>query len=193
LDEPVSHDHPHAAGPTADASVRTAHAGDAEAIGDVQAAVWREAYADVLPEEALSAFRPEDFARVWRASLENPPSPAYRLLVALTGPQVVGFAAVGPSADPDGTDADAEILVGGVESQFRRQGHGSRLLNAAVDTLREGQFATAHTWLLAGDTPTLAFLVGAGFAPDGARRNRVVGPTDREVAAEIRLTAYVSA
>ena len=98
----------------ADASVRVATPWDVDAVGAVQAALWREAYASLLPAEALDAATAEEFARVWRESLANPPSGAYRLLVACAGEEVVGFAAVGPSADPDATDVDGELLVGGV-------------------------------------------------------------------------------
>ena len=66
----------------ADASVRVATPWDVDAVGAVQAALWREAYASLLPSEALAAATPEEFATVWRESLANPPSGAYRLLVA---------------------------------------------------------------------------------------------------------------
>jgi ribosomal protein S18 acetylase RimI-like enzyme len=165
---------------------------DAESVGNIQAALWPEAYAALLPEEALAAFRPEEFTRAWRRSLEDPPTGAYRLLVALAGPEVVGFLAVGPSIDPDASPTDAEILVGGVHPAARRQGHGSRLLNAAVDTLRDQGFSTMRTWLLASDEATQKFLGAAGLILDGARRNRLVGPTERDVAAEVRLAANIS-
>lgn len=189
---PVSQHPEHASVAAADASVRMATPADAEAVGEIQAVLWPEAYEAVLPEEALLAFRPAEFTRAWRRSLEDPPTEAYRLLVALAGPEVVGFVAIGPSMDPDATPTDAEILVGGVHPGARRHGHGSRLLNAGVDTLREQGFSTMRTWLLASDEATQTFLGGAGLSPDGARRDRLVGPTDRDVATEVRLAANIS-
>ena len=112
------------------------------------------------------------------------PSGAYRLLVACAGEEVVGFAAVGPSTDPDATDVDGELLVGGVSPGARRAGHGSRLLNATVDTAGLTGFARVRTWLLAADEATRAFLEAAGFAPDGARRERVTGPAEGDVAGD---------
>ena len=184
----MSHSHDY---PVADASVRVATPWDVDAVGAVQASLWRQAYASLLPAEALAAATPEDFARVWRESLAKPPSGAYRLLVACAGEEVVGFAAVGPSADPDATDVDGELLVGGVSPGARRAGHGSRLLNATVDTAGLTGFARVRTWLLAADEATRAFLEAAGFAPDGARRERVTGPAEGDVAGEIRLTVDV--
>ena len=175
----------------ADASVRVATPWDVDAVGAVQAALWREAYASLLPSEALAAATPEEFATVWRESLANPPSGAYRLLVACAGQAVVGFAAIGPNADPDATDVDGELLVGGVAPAARRTGHGSRLLNATVDTAGLSGFARVRTWLLTADQATRGFLETAGFAPDGARRERVTGPAEGDVAGEIRLTVDV--
>jgi GNAT superfamily N-acetyltransferase len=192
LDESVSHSHDHGPDhPVADASVRVATPWDVDAVGAVQAAVWREAYATVLPGAALAAATPAAFAQAWTDSLANPPSGAYRLLVACAGDEVVGFAAVGPSSDPDATEIDGELLVGGVRPDARGRGHGSRLLNAAVDTAGVTRFARVRTWLLESDEPTRRFLEAAGFAPDGARRARVTGPAEGDVAGEVRLTADV--
>ncbi len=175
-------------GPVADASVRTARADDVPAVGAVQAAVWREAYAEVLAPAVVDRFAPEAFAQVWRDALGDPPSPRHRLLVACAGPQVVGFVALGPSADPDADEADGELLALGVNPEHRRSGHGSRLLNAAVDTLRVGDFRRCRAWVLASDESTRAFLAAAGLGPDGAFRDRVVDP-DGSVAREVRLVA----
>jgi GNAT superfamily N-acetyltransferase len=188
LDGWVSHSHDH---PVADASVRVATPWDVDAVGDVQAVLWQGAYASLLPRDALAGATPAEFARVWRESLANPPSGAYRLLVACAGEEVVGFAAIGPSADPDASDIDAELLVGGVRPDARRAGHGSRLLNATVDTAGLTGFARVRTWLLSADRPTRGFLEAAGFVVDGGRRERVTGPAEGDVAEEVRLTVDV--
>jgi ribosomal protein S18 acetylase RimI-like enzyme len=182
------HDHGAAAPPVADASVRIARPADVPAVGLVQATVWRAAYSATLSPEVLEQFEGPAFARVWRASLATPPSPRHELLVACAGEQVVGFAAIGPSADADADDAQGELLALGVHPQARRAGHGSRLLNAAVDTLRGRQFTRLSGWVLADDEATRAFLVGSGLSPDGAYRDRVVDP-DGTVVREVRLVA----
>jgi GNAT superfamily N-acetyltransferase len=171
----VAHDHAHtpATGQVADASARIARPSDAPAVGLVQAAVWRAAYADVLPHDVVEQFDGPSFARVWRDSLNTPPSPRHVLLVGCAGEQVVGFAAVGPSADA------------------RRSGHGSRLLNAAVDTLRGKGFDSISMWILAKDEATRAFLTAAGLSPDSAFRDRVID-VDGTVVREVRLTANLA-
>jgi len=189
----ADHAHPHHGpnaewGPVADASVRLARVSDAPAVGMVQAAVWREAYAGLLPPEVLAEFEPPAFARGWRTSLGAPPTRAHRLLVACAGEQVVGFAAVGPSPDPDAGEHDAELLAFGVHPDARRAGHGSRLLNAAVDTVRGGGHTSLAVWLLAAAEATRAFLVASGLNPDGAFRDRVLDGAGF-TAREIRLSA----
>ncbi|MTB71214.1 GNAT family N-acetyltransferase [Arsenicicoccus cauae] len=186
------HEHEGAAGPTADASVRQARVNDAPAVGTVQSAVWRQAFAGLIPAEVLEGFEPLPFARAWRASLEQPPSPRHVLVVSCAGPQVLGYAAIGPCEDPDAEDGDGEIITLGVHPDARRQGHGSRLLNAAVDLLRDGGFAHAYAWVPAEDVTTRAFLEAGGFAPDSAYRDRVVGPGDQDLLREIRLTAALT-
>ena len=170
--------------------MRVARESDAPAVGLVQATVWREAYAGVVPDEVVETFEPPAFARAWRTSLANPPAGAHRLLVACAGEQVVGFAAVGPSQDPDASPLTGELTAMGVHPQARRTGHGSRLLNAAVDTLRGAGADTIHAWVLAADEETRAFFTRAGLSPDSAFRDRVVSPEGR-TAREVRLVALI--
>jgi GNAT superfamily N-acetyltransferase len=189
---PADHDHGGAGqvGPTADASVRTGRVTDAPAVGLVQAAAWHEAYAGVLPAAVLEEFEGPRFAAVWRRSLEAPPTPEHRLLVARAGEQVVGFAALGPAEDQDGTvpASAGELFVLAVHPGARRAGHGSRLLNAAADTLRANDRTTLLTWLPATDEGARAFVERAGMEPDGAWRERVVGPGG-ETLREVRVRA----
>jgi GNAT superfamily N-acetyltransferase len=166
-----------------------ARVSDAPAVGLVQAVVWRETYAGVLPDEVVAQFDPRPFTNAWRASLGDAPSPDHLLLVACAGEQVVGFAAVGPSPDPDGAEA-AELLVLGVHPDARRQGHGSRLLNAAVDTARGRGALMLTAWVLADADETRRFLTSAGLEADGAHRERIVSGDGRTVR-EVRLSAAV--
>jgi ribosomal protein S18 acetylase RimI-like enzyme len=186
------HDHEHSPGaepgPLADASVRRARPNDVPAIGMVQATVFREAYAGRVPDDIVAPFEPDAFARSWRDSLAAPPQGVHRLLVACAGDQVVGLAAIGPSQDPDAGTAAGEVTVLAVHPDARRQGHGSRLLNASVDLLAEAGAESVTLWLLTDDERTRAFLAASGFAPDGAFRDRVVSPAG-DTLREVRLTA----
>ena len=161
----------HRDGPSADVSVRVGWADDAPGIGAVQARAWRQEYADLLPAEVLDTFDADQFAGAWHRSLQAPRDARQRVLVALERNTVRGFAVTGPASDPDldpVADGDVSELV--VDPAHTREGHGSRLLQACVDTLRADRFTTGHTWLNADDDARRAFLTGAGWGPDGAHR-----------------------
>ncbi|WP_050669053.1 GNAT family N-acetyltransferase [Luteipulveratus halotolerans] len=172
--------------PVPDSAVRTARVADAAAVGAVQSAAWRAAYADVLPSEVLDTFDAAAFAQVWARSLSDPPSPQHRLLVATSADDVVGLAAIGPT----GTEGRGELLVLGVHPDARRTGHGSRLLNAAADTLRANDFREVEAWIPARDEAARAFLEASGLRPDGAWREREVSD-DGSTVREVRLTALL--
>ena len=172
----------------ADVSVRRAQAQDAPAVARVQAAAWRPAYGDVLPGELLAALGCEAGAQRWRSSIQAPPSPRHRVLVACAGADVVGVAAMGPGEDADldaRVDADIGVLL--VAPQFRGAGHGSRLLMASVDHLRGEGFERAYTWVGASDEVERAFLAGAGWASDGAHRLLDLRGDGEVVVGQVRL------
>lgn len=163
-----------------DASVRTARTNDLPAVGQVQAKVWRAAFADLVETDTLEQFAPRAFERAWRDSMSAPPSPLHRLLVATELDQVVGFVAIGPAPDAGSGD----ILAGGVSPKHRGKGHGSRLLNAAIDTLAANDIHHVRVRIVERDTPLVRFLAVAGFVASGAYADRVVtstGGTVREI------------
>jgi len=160
----------------ADAHVRPARADDAPAVAALQLRTWRAAYTGVLTSEVLDALSEQDVAARWREAAASPPSPRHRLLVALADDDVVGFAAVGPSEDPDSDpEADAELVELLVDPGHGRAGHGSRLLSACVEAMRDEGFRRARVWVLASDEVLSGFLVSAGWAPDGATRDLDIG------------------
>jgi len=155
--------------PTADVSVRIAWSDDAAAIAELQVRTWREVYADLLPADALPDV--EATAAAWQSSLSRPQDARNRVLVALERNRVVGFAITSPAGDPDCDPvADGELSEVTIDPQERGKGHGSRLLQAAVDTLVADRFQRAVLWSMAGDDALRKFLTEAGWAADGAHR-----------------------
>src|SRR3954452_17984253 len=155
--------------PTADVSVRIAWADDADAIAEIQARAWATSYAGLVP--AAADLRTSDFAQIWRQALVRPADARHRALVALDGSRVVGFAITTPATDPDCDPVtDGELMELTVAAEERGKGHGSRLLQAAVDTMVADRFTRAVTWLVAGDDTLLEFLTETGWAPDSAHR-----------------------
>lgn len=156
---------------SADVSCRVAWSDDAPAIAAVQVRAWRSSYADLLPADVLASLDPEQIAEGWRASLTRPADARNRVLIALERNLVTGFAITGPAADPDRDPvADGEVTDLTVDPHKRGAGHGSRLMQACVDTLKADRFTRAVTWLAAADDSTRGFLTAAGWGPDGAHR-----------------------
>lgn len=160
----------------ADVSVRPARLSDAPAVARVQLATWQAAYADVLPAAAL-ALDVADVTAAWEQAVGAPPSPYHRVLVALDGQEVVGFAACEPAPDEDLEEPAAELTALLVEPRWGRRGHGSRLVAAAVDLWREEQVPSAVTWVFETDAVVEAFLTSAGWGPDVAGRTLEAGET----------------
>jgi ribosomal protein S18 acetylase RimI-like enzyme len=155
----------------ADVSCRVAWADDAPAIAAVQVRAWRASYEEILPSELLDALVPDELAADWRESLSKPPDARNRVLVALERNLVTGFAVTGPATDPDCDPvSDGEITDLTVDPHKRHSGHGSRLMQASIDTLKADRFNRAVTWLPAQDDETRGFLTSAGWATDGAFR-----------------------
>jgi ribosomal protein S18 acetylase RimI-like enzyme len=176
--------------PTADVSVRVAWADDAEAIAELQLLTWPALYAGVLPATAFPS-GPEQVAAAaaaWRRSLSAPGDARNRVLVALERNRVVGFVITGPATDPDCDPvADAEVGELTVDPRERGSGHGSRLLQAAADTMVADRFVRAVTWVLATDDALRRFLTEAGWAADSAHRELDLDGTGTTAVKQVRL------
>jgi GNAT superfamily N-acetyltransferase len=157
--------------PSADVSVRVGWPADSAGIAQVQVTAWRQELGGVLPTESLRSMDAEEFAAAWHASMTKPGDARNRVLVALERNVLRGFAVTTPSADPDSDPvADGEIAELVVDPAHRGGGHGSRLLQACVDTLRADAFTRATCWVSGADDARRRFLEEAGWAPDGAHR-----------------------
>jgi GNAT superfamily N-acetyltransferase len=152
---------------TADVSVRPAVPGDEEAVTRVQVDAWRATHAEALGDavDALDVPRMQDR---WTDAIVRPPGPGFAVFVALDGPRVVGFAAVGPG----------QVMALEVAPDNRLAGHGSRLLAAAVDRLLTDGATEVVTWVLDGDEGRERFLSSSGLGPDGTHRSLATGVRD---------------
>jgi ribosomal protein S18 acetylase RimI-like enzyme len=163
--------------------VRLARTADADHLARVQVDSWRACFAGIVPGALLAELTGEEASAVWRdrwrEAITGPPTGRHRVLAAVTDSvprEVVGFVSAGPATDTDrwpGTDA--EIYEFRVSPERTGQGHGSRLLHAAADTLVSDGFHTASTWVLEADSVMRRFLESAGWAADGARGELDVG------------------
>jgi len=175
---------------------RPARASDADSMVRVQVASWRCLFAGIVPEDLLAELTGEQAQEVWRdrwrEAITNPPTSRHRVLVAVSetpSREVVGFVSAGPATDADrwpGTDGELYELR--VAPDKTKQGHGSRLLHAAADTLAEDGFHTLSIWALAADSVLRRFLESSGWAPDGAQGELDVGTSVPVVRLHTRIS-----
>jgi GNAT superfamily N-acetyltransferase len=165
------------------AFVRPARPDDAAEIARLQLSTWRYAYRRILPRRVLEELDEAWMHHRWQTSIEVPPSPRHRVLVAVEQAEqayLVGFVAMGdadeaalaPDEDPaqmlrPDIAAITDLLV---EPRWGRRGHGSRLLAACTDLWREDGFTTALAWAFEADIAWRAFLESAGWQLDGVTR-----------------------
>jgi ribosomal protein S18 acetylase RimI-like enzyme len=163
--------------------VRPAREGDADDLARVQVASWRSGLAGIVPSALLAELTSDEAAAVWRdrwrEAIASPPTSRHRVLTAVSAAlprEVVGFVSAGPATDADrwpGTDA--EIYELRVSPERTGQGHDSRLVHAAADTLVGDGFQTVSIWVLEADAGLQRFLESSGWAADGARGELDVG------------------
>lgn len=179
--------------PTADVSVRVAWHADAPAIAALQIAAWRATYAGLLPAEVLDALPLDTFTAHWETSISTPKEARQRVLVALERATLRGFTTTSPSTDGDtdpGRDGEVGELV--VDPATRGAGHGSRLLHAAIDTMRSDRFQRAMTWLNSTNDDVRRFLTDQGWATDGAFRELDLEGDGAVTVKQIRLHTDLS-
>jgi GNAT superfamily N-acetyltransferase len=191
------------------ASVRAAGPADVPEIARIQIDTWRVAYARLLPAAVLAAATPELAIAEWTAAVTRPPSPRHRVLVAREQDWTVGFVAFGPAeedregdgrassaaqrgaeraTEPSNRDREGILYTLLVEPRWGRRGHGSRLLAAAIDHLRQDGASRAVVWLAEGDVAATRFYESAGWQRDGAVRRLVEGgQTVREARFHVSL------
>jgi GNAT superfamily N-acetyltransferase len=176
---------------SADVSARLAWPDDASAMVRVQLTAWREQYADLIPAEEIDALDPQELAARWVTTLNSPKDARVRVLVALERADVRGFALVHPSYDPDSDQvSDGEVGEFVIDPAHQRKGHGSRLLQAAMDTLAADKFTRALWWVTSTDDALRKFVTESGWEPDGAHREleSETGGTVKQIRLHTSLT-----
>ncbi|MCG6566678.1 GNAT family N-acetyltransferase [Tessaracoccus sp. ZS01] len=165
-------------------TVRLALPQEAVDIARIQRRAWTDGGVLSAAAGEVSA---DEATRAWHEAIVKPPLAHLRVLVAIAEAGVVGFAVTGPSADPDRDVSDGYIAEFVVDPKHRGQGHGSRLINAAVDTLRKDGYQVATMWVPSADDSLRQFLNSCGWAPDGAHQRVGVGEDE---AAAIKLLRF---
>ena len=156
--------------------LRAATRDDRDAIVAVFLACWRQSYAGILPEAAITAMTDERAAALWSRVLA---APAGTVLVAERAGTVLGVtrfarATGGLAGDADAGDRVGEGVVHSlyVSPDAQGLGVGSRLLDAAFESLRADGARSVALWVFAANAPSIAFYEARGWRPDGQTRTQ---------------------
>ena len=159
-------------------TVRPATVADAPAMGRLHVRAWQAAYRGQMPDDYLDGLRAADRAAHWESTLRREDLRGV-LLVAERAGEVIGFAAVGPSRDPEGA---GELYVINLDPDHWGTGAGRALLEAAQTELARPGFDEWVLWVLSGNARARRFYEVAGWAADGTERtSEVFGTTVHEV------------
>jgi len=148
-------------------ALREAEPDDARAMAELNVAAWRAFFVGLVPQAVLEGQQVEPRARYWQEHL--PSAPPVRTWVAERAGEVVGFAHLGPSRDPDAPDA-AELYGIYVVPDAVGTGVGRALMEAALEWLRAGPWEEAILWTLPGEHRAARFYRSWGWQSEGVAR-----------------------
>lgn len=150
-----------------DAIIRRATAADAEAIADVHARSWQAAYAELLPAEIIAEMVAGTARRVARLHGQLGGPSTVRIWVADRADEIVGFAMVGPTTEPDMPAGTGEVHAIYLAREAWDVGIGRALMARAVQDLADKGFERAVLWVLSSNARARRFYEAAGWRPDG--------------------------
>jgi L-amino acid N-acyltransferase YncA len=145
--------------------IRGATPDDVRAVAEIHVASWRWAYEGLIPNEFLDGISVEDREEMWREALTSS-VPARGLVVAEANDGLVGFAAFGPTEDPEAAGV-GEVYAIYVKPEAVGTGAGWELFTRAIGSMRSCGFRSAILWVLEGNERARRFYERAGWAWDG--------------------------
>jgi ribosomal protein S18 acetylase RimI-like enzyme len=149
--------------------IRRATVEDAAKIANIHVATWRAAYAGFVPNGFLAALSVEQRTETWRLHLAGS-QPV--ILVAEDNGKMIGWAAGGPSRDPDGND-DVEVYGIYVLPECWESGIGRQLMSRIDEALPLGRSITL--WVFFDNQRASRFYEKMGYQTDGASKQVEVG------------------
>lgn len=160
-------------------SIRRARPGDALAIGEIHAAVWRSGYAGILPDAYLASLSAQRLAGFYQRAILDRREGHAVFVAAAENAGVVGFASGGRARRSGIAEGEVETLY--LLEDWRERGAGRRLMRAMGAHLRAIGCRSAMLWVL-HDNPTRWFYRRLGGKEVAHEDIRVGGATVRQAA-----------
>lgn len=155
--------------------VRDATVDDAGGIAHVHTRTWQIAYDHVFPTARLAGIVEEHRAERWREILARPPEARTHTLVVEGEDGVVGFAHVGPTRDPEGSqELVGELYAIYVLPEAWGGGIGRALMGEVLERLRGDGYREAILWVIEDNPRTRRYYELAGWQLDGGTKEESV-------------------
>lgn len=153
-------------------SVRAATVRDAAALASIHARSWHAAYQGLLPQDFVDGLDLSGGAEAWERALRASDWPKAGVMVAVPGPEMVGFARFGPTRDKDLDKAlIGEIKQIYIAPEVWGKGLGKRLMSTALARLAAAGYAQATLWVLDTNARARRFYERCGWIQDGTARH----------------------
>lgn len=146
-------------------SLRDASPDDAEGLGAMHVAAWRETYAGLVPDGMLAGLSAEGRAANWARMLRDPSAfDGTAVRIAEEDGRILGFGATCRQRDQGLREAgfDAEISAIYLLRSHQGLGLGRALMRDMASALRRHGHAAASLWVLRGNAAARGFYTHLG-------------------------------
>jgi ribosomal protein S18 acetylase RimI-like enzyme len=140
--------------------LRMARPGDADGLGAVHVASWREAYAGILPDQMLKNLSVDSRTAMWTRILTDTATfPGTTVWVVEAAQGIVGFGSCGKQRDAGlaGNGFDGEISAIYVLRSFQKSGLGRSIMHSLAGTLHQRGYEAVTLWVLKENAVARAF------------------------------------
>jgi len=145
----------------------------AEDLGYVHATAWNHAYRGIVPDEYLNKyFIPEKRAEKFRKVL---PSTDNEYYIAYFDGKPMGMVVLGKSGDDDAKENAGEVSAIYLLSGYWGKGYGKKLMDFAVNRLKEFGCSTVTLWVLEENKRARTFYEKYGYVFDGTKKELNLG------------------
>lgn len=156
--------------------IRKAVLSDAHAVATVHVRSWQHAYKGLVPDSVLDDLSIEQRRSMWERAI-----PSSDVWVALADDEIVGFATVGPSREPDAANELYAIYL--LPSAWGT-GLARPLAEAAL-----GDKQDVALWVFRDNPRARRFYERLGFVADGQEKTETMGSAEL---AEVRYRRAVA-
>ena len=156
--------------------IRPARATDAAGIARVHVETWQDAYAGLLPDRHLLRLNAQTHAMAWTRNLSHADGPRHAMVAVVSndmdGDEVIGFVNFGPARESRPKD-EGEVFMLYVSTDWREQGIGRALIDAAFAALKTRGLKAVSIWCLADNVAAIGFYqhLGGTRIPESRQEN----------------------